>query len=86
MNFHSKKELTAAIRTALKGNGYNCRKVSVSCRNDINAYVYVTIRENGVSKDAVEKIVRPFENLRLDETGWILGGGNTFVDVIEVFA
>lgn len=86
MKFHSKKELTAAIRTVLKENGYNSRRVSVKCRNDINAYVYVTIRENGVSKDAIEKIVRPFEHLRLDDTGWILGGGNTFVDVIEALA
>lgn len=71
-------ETTQAVRNALKSNGYNNRKVSVT--ND--GAIWVTVKDLDINIDDIEKLVKKYEHYYTDEiTGEILQGGNTFIFV-----
>ena len=67
------------LRIALKGAGFNARKVTV---RHPHCTMHVTIRDASVSLTEVTAIAGTFESVSRDHaTGEILCGGNTFVDV-----
>jgi hypothetical protein len=71
-----------ALRAALKTAGYNRRQVSVKHdQYSMGSHIYVTIRDLEIAKSAIESIANSFENVRRDESGEILGGGNTYLTV-----
>ena len=71
-----------AIRTALKGQKITGRQVSVRTdRYSMGSSIRITIKDAAVSKDAVEAIAAEHEDVRRDEHGEILNGGNRFVFV-----
>lgn len=72
----------ARLRLALRAAGYNTRQVTV--RDDGGSTHYalrVTVRRADVSLSAIEAIAATVRDVRRDESGEILCGGNTFVDV-----
>jgi hypothetical protein len=70
------------IRTALKTLGYGSRDVSVRNRSySMGSTVDVRIINWGVPFATVDQIAREHEKVHRDESGEILSGGNTFVDV-----
>lgn len=74
--------IAAAIRAELKARGWNARAVSVRAdRYSMGATVYVTIRRADVPISTVRSIAEAREEVRRDEYGEILGGGNIFVRV-----
>ncbi len=79
----STKERAAAIRKALKAEGWNARQVSV--RTDyysMGSSIYATIRDASVDTARVTEIAEALgERIDRDQWGEILGGGNTFVHV-----
>lgn len=75
--------IAQSIRAALKTAGFNSRQISV--KNDsysMGSTVHVTIKSAEIAKDKIEEICKGFEKVdRCRETGEILSGGNSFVDV-----
>lgn len=72
-----------AIRSHLKANGYNARRVTVKSSQRTHSRAYdLVVRDDGVSLQKIKNLVSQFESIDHDEvTGEILGGGNTFVSV-----
>lgn len=77
------KEIAQAIRNELKENGYNSRKVGVKFQfAGYSAVIWVTIKDQSISKKEIENIALKYENVYRDEiTGEILQGGNDYVFV-----
>lgn len=70
------------IRNALKAKGWGILQVSV--RNDsysMGSTVRVRVRDAAVPLAEVIEIAERYQNVRRDESGDILSGGNSFVDV-----
>ena len=71
-----------AIRSDLKAKGYGPRDVSV--RNDsysMGSTVRVRVRRADIRLGEIEQLARKHERVSRDDSGEILGGGNTYVDV-----
>jgi hypothetical protein len=74
-------EASKKIRAALAAAGYRKTDVSVySKRYSLGSTVYVTIKRAEIPLAAVALIAAAGENVRRDESGEILGGGNIFVE------
>ena len=76
-------EKAKAIRTTLKEAGFNQKQVSVKKQWAGYELVFnVTIHDEKIEKDEIEKIVAKFRSIDYDErTGEILAGGNDYVFV-----
>jgi hypothetical protein len=75
-------DASAKIRADLKAAGYGVRDVSV--RNDsysMGSSVDVKIKRAEVPLEVIEEIAYRQQQIRRDESGEILGGGNMFVHV-----
>jgi len=71
------------IRADLKAAGYKTTQVSVRHHHySMGSTIHVTIRDEAVDHDEVERIAKGEERISRDEmTGEILCGGNRFVDI-----
>lgn len=77
----SNKELSLLIRKTLKAKGYTSKDVSVRVRNSLyDTSVNITVKNPLVRLSEVEKVVKRFEEIDLDEySGEILAGCNVYV-------
>lgn len=74
-------EASKKIRALLAAAGYGKADVSVYNKSySMGSTVYVTIKRAEVPLAKVEAIAAAGESIHRDESGEILGGGNTFVD------
>ena len=72
----------AEIRAALKASGISSRQVSVRAEYfSLGSALRIQVKDPTVSLATVEVIAQPHEHIRRDETGEILGGGNTHLSV-----
>lgn len=81
------------LRAALKAAGFNRKMVTVKHDHySMGSTLYVTIRDASIGRATVAAISEQFENVRRDEYGDILSGGNTHLHleyargVLEVVA
>lgn len=75
-------EHAANIRAKLKEKGWTGRQVSV--RSDLyslGSAIRINIKDPKIPSDVVEAIAEPAENIRRDQLGEILSGGNRYVTV-----
>ena len=77
----SNKELSLLIRKTLKEKGYTPKDVSVRVRNSLyDTSVNITVKNLLVRLSEIEKVVKRFEEVDLDEySGEILAGCNVYV-------
>ena len=77
------REAAANVRTALKAEGYNAKRVSVRTRYySMGSSIDVTIRDATANTATVNRIAEGAERIdRCEITGDILSGGNRFVHV-----
>jgi hypothetical protein len=68
----------------LKAMGYNARQVSIKDRpGGLETALKITIRDPQVSYSAIEEIKQRYTSISRDEkTFEILGGGNTYIDIV----
>jgi hypothetical protein len=70
------------LRAALKTAGYSRKQVTVKHDHySMGSTLHVTIRDLSVSKANVTAIAESYSNVRRDQFGEILSGGNTYLDV-----
>ena len=77
------EERVKAIRAELKARGYNSRRIGVTLKYaGCSSVITVTIKELGIDKKEIEKLVNKYKFYERDErTGEILAGGNTYIHV-----
>lgn len=79
---HSTVEAAADIRKLLKkAYGITSKQVSVRCHlYSMGSSIYIQIHDPAVDLKEVENVANGKEEVRYDESGDILSGGNRFVD------
>ena len=81
----TQNERAVALRKEFKERGWNSRKVGVRSRSfSLSGEIVVTIKDPVVPYHEVKKLSTAYERIhRCEISHEILGGGNTFVDVLQ---